>query len=81
MSFRSVELLDIQSRSSCQLEDLPDKRFGHSMNNKLICGGNLDVIGVSSGSDYSDCLELDQGKYDKYWCIWNLKIMCRVQTR
>ena len=59
-----MELFDIQSRSSCQLEDLPDKRFGHSMDNKLICGGNLDV--VSSGSDYSDCLELDQGKHKNY---------------
>ena len=63
LSFRSVELFDINSRESCLLSELPDKRFGHTMNKQMICGGNLETMGVTSGSNFSNCLEFYEGSW------------------
>ena len=56
-SHKSVEAITTDGFPLCTLPDLPDQRYGHTMDNHIMCGG------PSTGSS---CLYYVAGKWTKY---------------
>jgi len=57
----SVELFNLDSKTSCMLPSLPEHRRDHTLDGNLTCGGNSAALGGS----FSDCLSLtDSGTWE-----------------
>ena len=74
---RKVELLNLKTKSSCELPDLPEARWGHTSVEGIICGGAyLETIQTS-------CIDIKMGSWSssRYQQIrqryhhvrWNIK--------
>jgi len=59
---KSVEVLRSDGSRFCTLEDLPDRRLGHSMDQELLCGGEYNP---------KSCLKYGSGRWTEY--SWNLQ--------
>ena len=58
--YQSVEAISTDGTPLCTLPDLPDKRWGNTMDNHIMCGG-----GPNSATQ-SSCLYYVAGKWTKY---------------
>jgi len=61
-SLKSVEVLRSDGSYFCTLDDLPDERYGHSMDQELLCGG---------GATPTSCLKYESGRWTEY--SWSLQ--------
>ena len=56
-SLKSVEAITTDGTPLCTLPDLPDQRYGHTMDNHIMCGGYYTP---------TSCLYYAAGKWTKY---------------
>ena len=56
-SDKSVEAITTDGTPLCTLPDLPEKRYAHTMDNHIMCGGS---------HTQSSCLHYVAGKWTKY---------------
>merc|ERR1711953_1416688 len=65
-SDKSVELYSPSTGQHCQLPDLPDRREGHSMEKKMICGGYYNPTSclTLSSSGWETTTDLLEGRRD-----------------
>ena len=61
-ALRSVEALRSDGTPLCKMPDLPDKRFGHTMDGDILCGGY---------ETETSCLHYGSDGWTKYG--WNLQ--------
>jgi len=85
---KSVELYNPATGKSCSLPDLPDERWGHTMNGLYICGGkdvyNSPCLNQTSGGSWSPvehCCSPSTGCGDFYKGKWQYNIHTFVKPR
>ena len=72
-----VEVISPSSNVSCSVPDLPQRRWGHTMNNNIVCGGNDGLTGLMTS-----CVQLTSVGWTKSHtlqyrrsdhCSWEVK--------
>ena len=64
----SVELLLMDPQNgqviqSCRLPDMPEKRYQHTVDSNMICGGTLFDTEIAYRDDFDTCISFSEGEW------------------